>query len=690
MVLYGGAGSGKSHFSAQKLCERIVTGIKEGVKHRFLVLRKTGPAAKQSVYPLIEHYIREFDLWKICQRNMTEMAFNFADGSKIICGGLDDPEKLKSFEGMTSAWLEEPTQFTREDFIQVDLRLRGETPSYKQIILTFNPISRLSWAYKEFFETPSADAFVLRTTYKDNAFLDDDYIARLKRLEHEDKNYYRIYALGEWGELKGVIYNNYEVVKESDWPVSFDETIYGLDFGYNNPTALIEESVKDGEVWERELLYQSNLTNQDLIGRLGELIPDRNLCIYADSAEPQRIEEIRRAGFNIYESNKSVKDGIDYCRRLKFHIHPASVNLIKEVQGYKYKEDKDGNSLEEPLKFMDHCFVGSQPILTVDGEKEIADVIPGDYVFTRGGKCKVLGSWLTNKRTEVYEYILYTDNGDKIVLVCTPDHLVFTKKGWIEVCRVNQGDVILMYRNLMEGNIISIEEKGIFQVIPKDCIELFGNIITERYQSDTIFTTKTEIQETMQSITSNSLSKVNIYRNIQNTIYRSIARKEKNIWIESEKRLKYGIKVMQEENGIGNMQDVFNSDIATCQKHCAKIAVLNINRQTTVQDSAATNVNQRGEENQESTISNVLAKYAANNLLKTDTVIRSLVQGRVERVYARYKGMKRVYNIHVCDFNEFIAGGVLVHNSMDGRRYAVFTHNKRPTWKPIISVGEPR
>jgi len=112
--------------------------------------------------------------------------------------------------------------------------------------------------------------------------------------------------------------------------------------------------IKDWEIYLRELLYQTHLTNEDLIEKLKELIPDKNRYTYADSAEPARIEEIARAGFNIHPADKSVKDGIDFVKRQKLHILKRSVNLIKEIGGYKYKEDKDGNVLEEPVKFRDH------------------------------------------------------------------------------------------------------------------------------------------------------------------------------------------------------------------------------------------------------------------------------------------------------------------------------------------------
>ena len=133
-----------------------------------------------------------------------------------------------------------------------------------------------------------------------------------------------------------------------------DDIFYGLDFGYNNPTALIEIRMKDGVLYERELLYQTNLTNSELIDLLKQLIVKKTSPIYADPSEPARIEEIYKAGYNIIGAEKSVKDGIDFVKRQKIKIANTSSNLIKEKKNYKWKVDKNNNVLDEPVKFNDH------------------------------------------------------------------------------------------------------------------------------------------------------------------------------------------------------------------------------------------------------------------------------------------------------------------------------------------------
>ncbi len=129
------------------------------------------------------------------------------------------------------------------------------------------------------------------------------------------------------------------------------QKVYGLDFGYNNPTALIEVTLSDNVFYWREMLYQSKLTNADLIEKF-KLFPElQNHLIVADSAEPQRIEEIKRAGFRIESANKAVKDGIDFVKSKPLKIEVGSINLLREIKRYSWKRDKSGTVLDEVVKF---------------------------------------------------------------------------------------------------------------------------------------------------------------------------------------------------------------------------------------------------------------------------------------------------------------------------------------------------
>lgn len=355
-IHWGGAGSGKSVFLAQKILIRILVGYMTGVKHKFLCVRKTGPSIRKSVYALFKGLINDWNLNELVSINKSELSFYFNNGSEILCQGLDDVEKIKSIYDITSIWCEEANELSKNDLLQLDLRLRGRTQSYKQIMCSFNPVSKLVFLYDMFFVKPKQDSVTVHSTYRDNKFLDPEYIATLENLKNEDPTYFQIYSEGDWGILKDVIYNNYTTIDRFP-EKKFGDIVYGVDFGYNAPSAVVQVGYADREFYIKEMLYQSKLTNDDLISKLKDIIPKkhrRSRIIYCDSAEPARIEEISRAGFICKTSDKSVKDGIDYLKRSKLYIHQDSTNLLKEISGYKYKEDRDGNVLDDPLKFNDH------------------------------------------------------------------------------------------------------------------------------------------------------------------------------------------------------------------------------------------------------------------------------------------------------------------------------------------------
>jgi phage terminase large subunit len=349
-IYYGGAGSGKSHFIAQKIIYRTLR--ERG--HRYLIVRKVARTNRHSTYDLFRSVIASWKLQSVFKIDKTELDITFTVHGKadnqILFTGLDDVEKLKSIAGITDIWIEEASEISPEDFTQLDLRLRAKTRYPNQIILSFNPVSAYSWLKKRFFDSPVENTSILKTTYKDNRFVDDAYKQVVEGLKEQDLTYYQIYALGEWGSPKGLIYNNWRLTNEI--PVSSTVT-YGLDFGFNNQTALVEIREHDGEIYLRELLYQTHITNFELI----EIMKSMHLTgrrIYCDSAEPNRIRELSASGFIALSAHKDVLKGIDHVKSLKLRVYAESVNLIKELQSYKWREDKDGRVLDEPVKYQDH------------------------------------------------------------------------------------------------------------------------------------------------------------------------------------------------------------------------------------------------------------------------------------------------------------------------------------------------
>jgi len=256
--------------------------------------------------------------------------------------------------------MEEADEFTWDDFGMVRTRMSAPVnpASPNQIYLSLNPSDELGWANQKIILNPafSGQFDLIHSTYKDNPTLSPEYIAILEGLASQDPVAYQVYALGKWGVLSNVIYG--PQIVETEYPETFDEVIYGLDFGFNNPSALTRIGIKDvWDAYEEEKIYETGLTNSALIARAEEVIPpnERHCPIYRDAAEPDRIAEFERAGFNVFPADKSVKDGIDFCKRFRFHTKAENVNINKEHPSYKWKSDRNGNVLDAPVKFMDHA-----------------------------------------------------------------------------------------------------------------------------------------------------------------------------------------------------------------------------------------------------------------------------------------------------------------------------------------------
>ena len=347
VIVYGGAGSGKSYTVAQFL---IIEKLLSNRNKRLLVTRKYNPSLRVTTWQLIHEMLNELGVPYL--ENKTEQVLQLPRRNEIYFRGLDDAEKIKSSE-FNYIWMEEATEFDYEDYLQLKLRLRRATNSVNQMFLTFNPVA--GWTQKQFFKQENDDVAILHTTYVDNPFLDSEYTKMLEYLKEQDETYYQIYTLGQFAILKNKVYNNYVIVK--DVPAKFDEIVYGLDFGYNNPTACLKIGIKDDDIYILDELYETHLTNEDLIEKLKDFIDNRYDEIYSDT-EPDRIKEIERAGFNIRAAKKAkqkVANGIDLLKRKKIYIHENCTNTIEEIKNYKYKEDRQGNVLEEPVKFKDHA-----------------------------------------------------------------------------------------------------------------------------------------------------------------------------------------------------------------------------------------------------------------------------------------------------------------------------------------------
>jgi len=353
-MLMGGAGSGKSHFAAQKI---VLKNLCIPNYHQ-TCFRKTRRTMRESTFRDLWRTICSMGLQSSFTRNWTELSIeNKFNGNRIISAGLDDAEKIKSMSEIGGAWIEEATEITEADFNQINLRVRAPGPN--EIITTFNPVSARHWIKRQFFDRVHKRARNVITTYRDNPYLPADYKAELEAYAETHPEWYRIYGCGEWGVAhEGLIFTperHWRITYTLLEPEYYDDVIYGLDFGFNAPTALVELRIRDRkEVTLVERIYEPGLTNDDLAVRMRGAILDPRHRIYADSAQPDRIESLRRQGFNIYPARKHVLDGIDHLLSQQLYVYD-SPNIVEELSEYRWQRNAMDESIDMPDKDMDHA-----------------------------------------------------------------------------------------------------------------------------------------------------------------------------------------------------------------------------------------------------------------------------------------------------------------------------------------------
>lgn len=291
-----------------------------------------------------------------------------ANGNQIIFRGMNDDkqrEKLKSITfqkgKLTDVWCEEATELTQADLEIIDDRLRGTLPDgqFYQIRLTFNPVNRNHWIKKVFFDIPDENVLCHHSTYIMNRFIDDAYRKRMERRKLVDPEGYRIYGLGEWGEIGGLILHNWEVKDISQNAADYDDFANGQDFGFNHADVILPVGIKDDDIYITKELYEYEKDTNELISMALNLGIDRKKQMWCDSAEPDRIKMWQKAGFRATGVDKggsagSIKAQIDWLKQRKIYVHPSCVNTIKELQQWKWKKDeKTGDYLDEPVPFQD-------------------------------------------------------------------------------------------------------------------------------------------------------------------------------------------------------------------------------------------------------------------------------------------------------------------------------------------------
>lgn len=350
-------GSAKSYFITQKL---IVRACSEPIK--ILVCRRTATTIRNTCFSLFKDIITKWQLAPYVRIRESDFNIKFPNGSEIIFIGLDEETKLLSLNNIGCIFIEEAFEVPKNIVEQLNLRLRGRTPN-QQILMAFNPISKNHWLYKFCEEEPPTSFIFSHSTYKDNPFLNAEYVAELEELYTRNPQKARVFCDGEWGiDAEGLVITNWrtEDFDAMELARAGLEHRAGLDVGYIDKTAIID-SLYDKEnrtIYIFNEFYKSGCQ----LNEIAQAIKDMNLTktkLYIDSAEPRTIQYMKNEGIGAFPCVKgkdSVKAGLMFLQDNNIVVHPSCKSLIMELENFSYIRSKQtGNFTEETTHEYSHA-----------------------------------------------------------------------------------------------------------------------------------------------------------------------------------------------------------------------------------------------------------------------------------------------------------------------------------------------
>ena len=359
-IYMGSAGSAKSYFITQKL---IVRACREKVK--ILVCRRTATTIRNTCFSLFKDILTKWQLTPYVKIRETDFNIRFPNGSEIIFIGLDEETKLLSLNGVGVIFIEEVFEVPKPIVEQLNLRLRGSTPN-QQIIMAFNPISKNHWLY-DFCEINPPNSYVyIHSTYKDNPFLNAEYVAELEELYTRNPAKARIFCDGQWGvDAEGLVITNWREQEFDAMELAAKgyELRYGMDIGFIDKTAIIL-SLFDKEnktIYVFDEYYKSG-SQLNEIAAAAKAMNVGKTKIYVDSAEPRSIQYFRNEGLNAIGCAKgrdSVKAGLMFLQDMLIVVHPSCKNMIMELSNFSYiKSKQTGEYTEETTHEFSHAIDG--------------------------------------------------------------------------------------------------------------------------------------------------------------------------------------------------------------------------------------------------------------------------------------------------------------------------------------------
>jgi len=311
------------------------------------ICRKTFPALRATSMRDFFEILNREDIYNPDLHNKSDATYQLW-GNMVEFISIDQPQKVRGRK-RDVLFINEANEINLEDWRQLLLRTTGK------VLIDYNPSDEFHWIYDEVI--PREDAAFFQTTYQDNPFLPESVVMEIERFKEADENFWRVYGLGERGASQATVFTHWKEIDQI--PNEYKLLNLGLDFGYTaDPTAIVRVYTDGHGFAVDELCYATRLTNSDISKVLRDSGVSRSDVIICDSAEPKSIDEIHAHGFNTHGARKgkdSVKNGIQFLHSRPLLVTARSVNVIKELRNYKWKEDKNGKQLNEPVDSFNHA-----------------------------------------------------------------------------------------------------------------------------------------------------------------------------------------------------------------------------------------------------------------------------------------------------------------------------------------------
>lgn len=355
-VVKGGTSAGKTICILAILINDAITNEGKEIS----VVAESIPSIKRGAMKDFLNILKGLNRYKENQFNRSNLKYTFTNGSYIEFFSTDQPDRLRGSR-RTDLFINECNNISFSAFSELQIRTSGS------IWLDYNP-SHLFWVDKEIIGEPDVDYITL--TYKDNDALAESIIKEIEKAREKAKtstfwsNWWRVYGLGEQGTLSGACIPDWREIDSI--PEEARLIGYGMDFGYSvDPTTLIGLYKWNEAYIFDELLYKKGMLNRDI----SRFLKDNNIKenITADSAEPKSIAELVSYGHNVFPVSKgrdSVVYGINLINQNEIYITSKSKNLKRELEGYVWAKDKDGNTLQKPSGAHPDCIDAARYILT--------------------------------------------------------------------------------------------------------------------------------------------------------------------------------------------------------------------------------------------------------------------------------------------------------------------------------------